>query len=213
MEMKSTVLNIDQVKQSVGEPMCQLLLFCHAWSGCDTTSATFGQGKKKIVRALQESSNLRLVAEKFGRSTKQEISDAGQFIMLTLFGSTATSLNHLRYQQFTAPKYIPLERMAPTSRACHFHSLRVHLQVNTWLHLGTSLDPEEFGYKKDITGLSPVMTDMPPAPEILLKDIKCSCKSTNHICKSCTCSKYGLMCSIFCSCQGNCLNNTPLEDN
>ena len=37
--------SIKDISASLGENMKSLILFVHAWTGCDTTSAIYGQGK------------------------------------------------------------------------------------------------------------------------------------------------------------------------
>ena len=39
------------------------LLFLHSWSGCDTTSAVYGEGKAKLVKALIISDTWKHVSE------------------------------------------------------------------------------------------------------------------------------------------------------
>ena len=39
------------------------LLFIHAWTGCDSTSAINGKGKPTFVNALKKSETLRLISE------------------------------------------------------------------------------------------------------------------------------------------------------
>ena len=89
--------------------------------------------------------------------------------------------------------------MPPTSRAFHYHMLRVHLQVNTW------------HFKRDGNGhLKPIITDEPVEPQYLLKDMKCGCQKPNKsglMCTTCGCRKSGLPCSVLCKCNGECENS------
>ena len=64
------------------------------------------------------------------------------------------------------PKYVPLERMPPTSRARYHHCLRVHLQVVTWCALRC---PDEFGFKLENEALVPIITDEAPASSEMLR--------------------------------------------
>ena len=74
----------------------------------------------------------------------------------------AESLDHLREIMYTLPKYIPISRMPPTSRAFRFHMLRTHLEVHTSRNLFQSLPPELFGFKRlDNEKLVPLITDLP----------------------------------------------------
>ncbi len=61
------------------------------------------------------------------------------------------------------------------------------------------------------------MTDFDPAPEGLLKFIRCKCKlSSRNPCSSniCSCHKHGLKCATACGdCHGKDCQNTELELN
>ena len=56
------------------------------------------------------------------------------------------------------------------------------------------------------------MMDKPPAPENLLKIIKCNCQS-DCVTRACSCRKHQLKCSIVCgNCKGTaCLNAMEVE--
>lgn len=73
------------------------------------------------------------------------------------------------------PKHIPL-----TPRAAHFHSLHVYLQVARWGALNDSLLVEtEWGWRIDKDTFEPIMTDLPVAPDDVLKFVRCKCKRLN----------------------------------
>ena len=109
------------------------------------------------------------------------------------------------------PKYIPIERMPPTSRTFHFFILRVHLQVIAWMYLKCTLDPLKYGFRKDEDGcFKPIITDKDPAPQDLLQNIKCSCSIRNKVgqlCVGCGCVKKGFRCTVLCKCDGDCDNS------
>ena len=72
------------------------LLFIHAWTGCDTTSACYGQGKVKLYKKLPISVKIQKLARIIScrTSTKGEIGDAGVCLFCVLFCSmvvTATT--------------------------------------------------------------------------------------------------------------------------
>ena len=52
----------------------------------------------------------------------------------------------------------------------------------------------------------PVITDLPAAPENLLKHILCACKKADQLYIKCGCSRYRILCSINCKCRGECSN-------
>ena len=151
--------------------------------------------------------------------TAEEISKAGVHLFVIPFGGKQDdSLNYLRYVKFlemaSSSKAIDPQKLPPTERAAHFHSLRVHLQVVLWkrlTHKDSQLDPEQWGWKLDGTTLTPVMTDMAAAPETLLNFVRCKCKlSSRNPCgtNACSCRKNDLKCVTACGdCRGeNCRN-------
>ncbi len=82
-------------------------------------------------------------------------------------------------EMVASAKKIDPHRLPPTARAAHYHSLRVHLQVILWKELSvsvSSLNPLSWGWKLNGSTLQPVMTDLEPAPQSLLKFIHCKCK-------------------------------------
>ena len=127
------------------------------------------------------------------------------------------SLNQLRYNRYmdtiaSSKSSLDPQKLPPTERAAYYHSLRVHLQVALWKELGSSeWNPEQWGWEVVSTKQVPVMTDLAPAPESLLKFVRCKCKLTSkYTCGSnvCTCRKNGLKCVTACGdCRGeSCMN-------
>ena len=127
--------------------MCKCLLFVHAMSGCDSTSSFFRIRKIKLFNMMLGSENLRNECMIFGNpeTPKDDISRVGQHVVCQMYmKGTTKGVNDLRYYLFMSPKYIPPERMPPTSRSCFYHSLHVQFQVCTWEKLHTILDKEEY---------------------------------------------------------------------
>ena len=64
------------------------LLFLHAFSGCDTTSAIFNQGKEKIVSICNKSSEMKDISEVMNSpwSTQSEVGNASVKAMKLLYG-------------------------------------------------------------------------------------------------------------------------------
>ena len=62
------------------------------------------------------------------------------------------------------------QKLPPTERAAHYHSLRVHLQVIIWKELSNNiLDPKQWGWKLEGSVFTPIMTNLHAAPDSLLK--------------------------------------------
>ena len=65
------------------------------------------------------------------------------------------------------------QSLPPTIASARYHSLRVYYQVQLWK--GNELKPEEWGWKLVDGQLRPKLSDLPPAPDDLLKTIRCNC--------------------------------------
>lgn len=138
---------------------------------------------------------------------------------------TLTTLRHAKWDQRTiASNYIDPANLPPSERAAHFHSLRVYLEITRALTLDINcgLDPCQWGWERVNGTLKPVMTDMPPAPDFLLKVVRCNCKTTSaNTCGTmlCKCRKNGLTCVQACgdcrgvSCQNGRTETETIDDN
>ena len=106
--------------------------------------------------------------------------------------------------------------MPPTERAAFFHGLRVHLQIVSWKMLdeGVQLNPEGWGWVIEDAKMTPIKSDKVVAPEMLLKIIRCNCKSTSKApCSTnlCSCRKHGLQCLSSCGeCHGETCENVEV---
>jgi len=106
---------------------------------------------------------------------------------------------------------VQAQSLPPASAAAKFHNLRVYYQVQDWKG-NTSLLPEDWGWKLQGGQLLPVLTDLKPAPPVLLNIIRCKCK-TDCSTSSCSCRKHGLECSSACSgCHGILCSNSNIEE-
>lgn len=129
-------------------------------------------------------------------------------ITLTPFGSKS-----FKKKIATATNFVHPQELPPTSDAAKFYSMRTYYQVQIWLG-STSLLPQDWGWNLKDGQLLPIMCEKAPAPESILKMVKCACKGG---CGSnrCSCRKNGLECSTACvNCKGvDCLNcKKPIND-
>lgn len=229
---KLKIWKIGDIVEQAGPMVISHLLFIHAWSGCDTTSATFGQGKVGLTKRLTSSTEVQGISQLMMNcdATPDQIGEAGVRLFVIVYGGKASdSLNTLRYAKYmemvSSARNVDPQKLPPTTRAAYYHSLRVHLQVIMWKELTIdSLNPLLWGWKGDGSLLQPVMTDVDPAPENLLKFVRCKCKlSSPNPCgtNTCSCRKHGLKCVTACgdcrgeSCrnaEGTVLDDTDLDD-
>lgn len=192
------------------------ILLAHAFSGCDTTSAIHGKGKKQLMKIISNNSTLKECVDTFNspNTTASNVKKSGETMFLHLYGAKAESLtlDALRFTQFqkslnrNTPK---LESLPPTSDSAAQHSYRVYHQIQQWL--GNKLEPEKWGWVRQEGDLHPVRTTLPPAPDEIIQLISCSCKGDCSSAK-CSCKKNGITCSALCkTCEGVTCCNSSFE--
>ncbi len=174
--------------------ICSNILFLHALLGCDTTSHLYGIGKDtalkkfKLSPHFQEQASLLYIES----ATCEEVCTAGDQVLVIVYGGgSGESLDSLRYKRFcekvsTSYSSIHTQILPPTSAAAKYHSLRVYLQILEWKGCGDDVDPLKWGRKESDGKLVPVLIDSSPAPDDLLKMIRCNCHS-DYSSMRCTC--------------------------
>ena len=214
--------NVKEVKNKLGSYICKHILFIHSMLGCDTTSRLYGLGKGTLLTKLQKSKPIQQAAEIFDmdKPSNEDIERAGEQVLVALYGGKkADSLDFLRHKKFCEKMTTSLTRvepqsLPPTSAAAKYHSFRVYHQICVWKGRASddTMQPESWGWKVDSTGFVPLQTDRPPAPENLLKMIRCGC-TTDCNSQRCSCRKHGLPCTLACvHCRGmDCNNATEMD--
>ena len=130
------VFNVKDASEMFDATTKHLLLFIHAFGGCDTTSAIYDKGKQAIKKLLDRSPEARDLANIFmdDKSTQETIGKTGIDLFVLLYGGkpgdTLATLRYKSYMKMAAcsSRIVP-SKLPPTERAVHFHSLRVFLQV------------------------------------------------------------------------------------
>ncbi|GBL94087.1 hypothetical protein AVEN_185045-1 [Araneus ventricosus] len=105
------------------------LLFIHAISGCDVTSALFGQGKNKFISLFLKHEELLNRAATFlnPQATTEQVTEAGENVLVALYGGdpATQNLDELRYHSFVkaaAKTKFNLARLPPTTDATQLHA-------------------------------------------------------------------------------------------
>ena len=198
------------------------ILFLHAVLGCDTTYSFYGIGKGLSLKIFQQNEHLQPQAAVFQNdlATSEEIASAGKHALVCLYkGKEGEGLDALRYNTFcdkavSGKSFIKPQALPPTSSAAKYHSYRDFAQVMQWK--GRDLDPTEWGWIIEDGIMMPLQTDLPYAPEELLKLISCNCKKGCSNLR-CSCKRNGLKCTPGCGeCRGvSCENamQADMEDN
>ena len=222
---KPRVCKIRNIQESLGDHICDNILFAHAFTGCDTVSQPFNISKVLPIKLLKNEKDCTFseVSRVFNNqsSDSDTVAKAGERAFVKLYGGKPSdSLDLLRlvsYDQKVArnkTKGVQAKDLPPTSASAKYHSLRVFFQIQEWATLGgIDLNPNNWGWQLCDGMFIPIMTDLPPAPDYLLRIITCSCK-TNCSSRRCTCRKHGLTCTSACGeCRGlSCLNAHLLYD-
>ena len=198
-----------------GYDVCVFLPLLHALSGCDTTSRIFGIGKSGILKLFIKNPVFRQHCNDFLiKENLTDISRVGEQLLIALYDEKFIGdLNVLRYQKFaskvaSSSTCVQVHTLPPTAAAAHFHTLRAYYQAKVWMG-DTSLNPLDYGWYICHEKMAPVKTSLAPAPDQLLKIIRCNCK-LNCDSKKCTCRKHGLECSNGCgNCKGISCSNSP----
>lgn len=195
------------------------ILFSHAFTGCDTTSALYGKGKKAFLNTLKKRSGLADSVAIFSdpHASRDEIMQAGQSLMLALYAASPkeSCINSFRYQRFVASAArlkteVRLAQLPPTAGSTREHIWRVYFQVQKWL--GNDLiNPSDWGWKLKDGVYVPTMSELPAAPPEILNMIFCTCKGNCG--NRCGCRRTGLKCNTICSgCHGDsCLNSINID--
>ena len=135
-KFSESVRDVGKIAECLGE-ICKYITFIHAFGGCDTTSAIFGQGKLSIMKLIGKSSAAREAADIILRNdpTHEEIKQAGLKLFVMLYGrkvsDTLSTLRDPRYMKMTSSK-LKHEKLPPTEGAAYFHCFRVYHQVQEW---------------------------------------------------------------------------------
>ena len=215
---------IQDILNEAEEVTKELILFAHAFFGCDTVSAIFNLGKVSIQQKLKKSESLRSLAKVFynNESSQETIGNASIALFEGIYSDNKakdrinlSKIRHNKYEGMVASSRTSIDPscLPPTPRAAYFHGLRTYHQMKVWIHLSVrDMEPIKWGWERKDGKLCPIMTDKNPAPESLLNIIRCSRKK--QCSARCSCRKAGLKCASTCrECRGiSCCNGSPGND-
>ena len=207
---------IEDIINKIDGGVLEYLLFAHAFTGCDTTSAIHRFGKLSIFKKLQSSSELKNIANKFHEDSvlPDDIGNA----MICFFEQMHSSIDKFpqirknKYDEMVLSKRSHIDpALLPPPRASFFHGLRVYYQLKVWRDLrDTDFNPLDWRWKLQDQSFVPIMMAEEAGPPHILKIIRCGC---NEVCnKRCSCRKSGLQCTSTCKqCHIISCTNTTAE--
>jgi hypothetical protein len=206
---QNIIYDIRSLQRSLDKDVLQSLLCLHAFTGSDTTSRVYSVGKPAIFKKLLDDEPLRQLFQSFscnGRNQK-EVEELGNSIMTSFFGGKINeTLTCCRHRMFvekvsSAKSFVKPERLPPTQSANKYHSLRSYYQIRVWQGTAENLKVTDWGWTTRDGQLAPVSMDLAPAPESLLKTMRCNC-TTGCSNNRCGCRKNGFPCNQACGiCQ------------
>ena len=155
--------------------MVDHLLFLHAATGCETTSAVYRKGKRVPFRKLKDHPALCAMVQVFNdeQASSDDVAAAGEAFLCVVYGrKTGDNLDAKRHQlylrsiakQKVCAKF-DLATLPLTSAAARQHSFMVYYQVQQW-H-GVELQVADWGWRLESGRLRPVPTLREPAPDNL----------------------------------------------
>ena len=207
--------DIDQIRKSLGSVVCANILSVHAFLGCYSVLRIFRLGKGTGLKIFLKDPDFRQQISLFsdGNCTQEQMSNSGELLMIMLYGGKkVTSLNQLRASTFhkkisSNTKAILPEHLPPTSDASRFHSLQTYHQVQAWK--GIKLPADDWGFIRRGSYLLPKFMSKLPAPDSLMKLIKCNCTTGCGTKSRCSCRKNNIKCTPMCgTCKGvSCTNH------
>ena len=205
--------SISDICASIGEQRARALPVFHALSGCDTTSAFRGKGKKSVWQAWQAYDEVTetfcfLAAHPFEHlNVDSDHFQRIERLIVVLYDKTSPLclVNEAREELFCR-KNRSIDNIPPTQNALLHHTQRAVYQAGIWT---TSTQvyqvvppPSEFSWSKAPSARTwlPVWITVPEVSKACSQLIKCSCKGN---CIRCKCAKANLACSPLCSCKCN----------
>lgn len=208
---KLRYIPVHTLTQELGQDVCRALPGFHALTGCDSTSALSGLGKKKGLTALlgnkENQSRLRLLGE--DAEVNNSISEACEAFISSLYSPSSgagKTTDEVRYWLF-CQKGQRNERLPPTSDSLLQHTKRANYQAYVWkraLEPVQNLPPaDQHGWEVKDSCLQPILMTKPPGPECLLELTVCHCKKSACRRASCACRNSNMPCTEGCACFAN----------
>ena len=211
-------VDIGKVRSNVGDSMSNAMLGFHALTGCDSTSAFFGKGKRSAFNVLKKSPASQEALAQLGSSftASSELVNACEEFVCRLYGDQkASSINDVRYSLFTS-RGAQASQLPPTRDSLLLHIQRANYQAGIWRRcLNSAPDvpsPANHGWEISDDVLTVVWMNQDPAPREVLAFVSCGC-STDCTTARCSCIKAGLVCTDICRCsEAKCENRRTHGD-
>ena len=206
---KQRFVPVHAIHHSLGHLLCKCLPSFHALTGCDSTSALSGIGKKKAWKVLIKKNQIQVDLSRLGESSSLQdpVKEIAESFICSIYASGKSFVNadEARYFLF-CQKSLKSEDLPPTSECLCHHIERANFQAFVWNKSLVSLQnvpsPEGNGWKLDNNKLIPVLMTRPPAPSGINELITCCC-TTSECKRNCSCKMNNLACTEACLCMAD----------
>ena len=163
--------NVSEILQS-NTRIGDFILFGHAFTGCDTTSAIHNFGKTSIFDKIESSTEIQsLVGEFYKENSPEKIGEVTIRLFELLHSPTETlpTIRKKKYEQIVLSNRAVIDpsMLPPSPRAAYYHGLRVYHQLKVWRELrNTDYMPLTWGCQMVAESFTPIMTDIKLVPQI-----------------------------------------------
>jgi hypothetical protein len=101
-KLRPRLYDVQSITQQLGPEMCAALPGLHGFTGCDSTSAFSGKGKKKAYEFVTKENNHRKAMMDLGElfNTSDNTFSACERFATSLYGQPSDDINQVRYMQF-----------------------------------------------------------------------------------------------------------------
>ena len=209
------IISIDSMVQVLGTDVCKALIGLHVYSGCDSTSAFYGKGKKKAYDVMESDPKFLQCFASLGESftASPELVEVLEEFTCTLYGDTSKDINASRYKSFcatTSEKSLPpcKDALLQHIKRCSYQATIHHRSLQQTI---AAPSPNGYGWSVKDGAIDVVWKTKAAAPESLLKVVKCGCKTTKCIKGGCSCLTNKLPCTDMCRCK-DCKNGKDDDD-
>ena len=205
-----TYHHINAISEVLGREKSLALPVFHSFTGCDTTSAFFGRGKKSAWEACLCYQN---VTDAFTHMALNPYTVAAvgaqHFQLLKILYNKASDLEHVNEarKELFCQKGKTMEELPPAQVSLLQHCKRVAYQSGIWCTSEHSEQhapsPEGWGWTlgEDSQSWVPAWIMLPVACEACSELVKCGCKSPKGCTARCACGKANWKCTELCSCH------------
>ena len=202
---------VHEICSSLSNVICEILPAVHAITGCDSTSAFYGIGKKSVFKVVKESPHELHCLTCLAESDIDCSINASRKLIATLydtkgkFASCHGDLNKLRVKLATT-KDSALARLPPCEASFRQHVLRCCIQTKIWMTSHQPkppfISPFDYGWQKGISDPEPVLF-LGMMSSDFLQDLICTCKGKSVCSRGCICFEQSLSCTELCPCQAS----------